>query len=250
MAVSIPGVSNLRKFCGDAVRLPSAMPPGDILLIAKRGLYHERYKPLSHVWETVLFLKFRQIHAKEDEDNTGQEPGQKKGREQEDRFVIFVVVLLAGEQFVRIIDIIEIQPQGRQCWMLKTGSILPFLAVNRVTVGGVPIVAGYLAGGMLVHQGRFDDVSPALGDVPFPLPTDAVEDFFVQRQRDSIAPDQNRKHDRPFKPVDRFISKHRDESLLDTQFQHLHGNCWYFSYLSYDIWRRSARQNDTFDNTL
>ncbi|EDS09414.1 hypothetical protein ANACOL_04188 [Anaerotruncus colihominis DSM 17241] len=37
---------------------------------------------------------------------------------------------------------------------------------------------------------------------------------------------------------------------MDTQFQHLHGNCRYFSYPSYDIWRCSARQNDTFDDEL
>ena len=114
-------------------------------------------------------------------------------------------------------------------------------------VDGAPVVAGYLAGGVLVHQRRFNDVVPALCDVPFPLPAHAVGRLFVQRNRDGIAADQDRKHDRPFEPVDGIVGKHRDESLLDTQFQHLprHLLC-----SSYDIWRRSARQNDTFDDEL
>ena len=139
--------------------------------------------------------------------------------------MIFIVVLLAGEQLVRIIDIIEIQVQGRRCRVLEMGNILPLFAVNRVTVDGAPVVAGYLAGGVLVHQRRFDDVVPALCDVPFSLPADAVGHLFVERHRDGIAADQDRKYDCPFEPVDRIIGKHRDESLLDTQFQHLHGNC-------------------------
>ena len=97
--------------------------------------------------------------------------------------MIFVVVLLAGKQLVGIIDIIEIQVQGRCRWMLEIGGILPLLAVDCVTVGGVPVVAGYLAGGVLVRQSRFDDVVPALCDVPFPLPADAVGDFFVERAK-------------------------------------------------------------------
>ena len=164
--------------------------------------------------------------------------------------MVFIVVFLAGEQLVGIIDIIEIPVLGRCCRMLEIGGILPLLAVDCVTVGGVPVVAGYLAGGVLVRQSRFDDVVPALGDVPFPLPAGTVGDLFVERQCDGIAADQDRKHDRPFEPVDRIVGKHRDESLLDTQFQHLHGNCRYFSYPSYDIWRCSARQNDTFDDAL
>ena len=134
--------------------------------------------------------------------------------------------------------------------MLEIGGILPLLTVDRVVVGGVPIIAGYFAGGMLVRQSRFDDVVPALCNVPFPLPADAVGDLFVERHRDGIAADQDGEYDCPFEPVDRIVGKHRDESLLDTQFQHLHGNCRYFSYPSYDIWRCSARQNDTFDDAL
>lgn len=45
----------------------------------------------------------------------------------------------------------------------------------------------------------------------------------------------------------KIVGKHRDESLLDTQFQHLPRH---LLYSSYDIWRRSARQNDTFDDEL
>lgn len=161
--------------------------------------------------------------------------------------MVFIVVLLAGEQLAGIIDVIEIQVQGRRCRVLEMGNILPLFAVNRVTVDGAPVVAGYLAGGVLVHQRRFNDVVPALCDVPFPLPAHAVGRLFVQRNRDGIAADQDRKHDRPFEPVDGIVGKHRDESLLDTQFQHLprHLLC-----SSYDIWRRSARQNDTFDDEL
>ena len=164
--------------------------------------------------------------------------------------MVFVVVLLAGKQLVRIIDIIEIQVQGRRCRVLEMGSILPLFVCDRVSIDGAPVVAGYLARGVLVHQRRFDDVVPALCDIPFPLPADAVGHLFVERHRDGIAADQDRKYDRPFEPVDGVIGKHRDESLLDTQFQHLHGNCRYFSYPSYDIWRCSARQNDTFDDAL
>ena len=161
--------------------------------------------------------------------------------------MVFVVVLLTGEQLVRIIDIIEIQVQGRCRWMLEIGGILPLLAVDRVVVGSVPILAGYFTGGVLVRQRRFDDVVPALCDVPFPFPADAVGHLFVERHRDGIAADQDGEYDCPFEPVDRIVGKHRDESLLDTQFQHLprHLLC-----SSYDIWRRSARQNDTFDDAL
>ena len=134
--------------------------------------------------------------------------------------------------------------------MLKIGGVLPLLSVHRVVVGGVPIIAGYFAGGMLVRQSRFDDVVPALCDVPFPFPADAVGHLFVERHRDGIAADQDREYDCPFEPVDRIVGKHRDESLLDTQFQHLHGNCRYFSYPSYDIWRCPARQNEIFDDAL
>lgn len=74
--------------------------------------------------------------------------------------MIFIVVLLAGKQLVGIIDIIEIQVQGRRSRMFEMGSILPLFAVNRVTVGGVPIIAGHLADGMLVRQSRFDDMAP------------------------------------------------------------------------------------------
>ena len=105
--------------------------------------------------------------------------------------MVFVVVLLAGKQLIGIIDVVEIQVQGRCRWMLKIGGILPLLAVDRV-------VAGYLAGGVLVCQRRLDDMVPALGDVPFPLPADAEGDFFVQRHRNGIAADQDGEYDRPF----------------------------------------------------
>ena len=59
--------------------------------------------------------------------------------------MVFIVVLLAGEQLAGIIDVIEIQVQGRRCRVLEMGNILPLFAVNRVTVDGAPVVAGYLA---------------------------------------------------------------------------------------------------------
>ena len=132
----------------------------------------------------MIFQNPDRVHTQEDEGKAGQDPRQKNDWKQEQPLVVFVVVLLAGKQLVRIIDIIEIQVQGRCRWMLKIGGILPLLAVDHVVVGGVPVVAGYLAGGMLVRQRRFDDVAPALGDVPFPLPADAVGNFFVERHRD------------------------------------------------------------------
>ena len=131
--------------------------------------------------------------------------------------MVFIVVFLARKQLVRIIDIIEIQVQRRRCRVLKMGNILPLFVCNRVSIDGAPVVAGHLTGGVLVHQRRFDDMAPALCDVPFSFPADAVGHLFVERHRDGIAPDQDRKHDRPFEPVDRVIGKHRDESLLDTQ---------------------------------
>ena len=83
---------------------------------------------------------------------------------------------------------------------------------------------GYLAGGVLIHQGRFNDVVPALCDVSLPLPAHAVGHLFVERHRDGIAAYQDGEYNRPFEPVYRIVGKHRDESLLDTQFQHLPGN--------------------------
>ena len=91
------------------------------------------------------------------------------------------------------------------------------------------------AGGMLVRQSRFDDVVLALCDIPFPLPADAVEHLFVERHCDGIATDQDRKYDRPFEPVDGIVGKHRDESLLDTQFQHLPRQCRYISCAHHTI---------------
>ena len=172
----------------------------------------------------MCFSKPRQVHAQKDEGNASQDPRQKDDRKQEDRLVVFVVVLLTGEQLVRSIDIIEIQVQRRRRWMLEIGGISPFLAVNHVTVGGAPVVAGYLTGGMFVQQRGFDDMIPAPCDVPFFLPAHAIGDFFVERHRDGIAADQDRKYDRPFDPVDGIIGKYRSESLWDTQFLHLPGH--------------------------
>ena len=56
-----------------------------------------------------LFFRTPTDLHQEDEGNTGQDPGQKDDREQEDRLVVFVVVLLAGKQLIGIINIIEIQ---------------------------------------------------------------------------------------------------------------------------------------------
>ena len=172
----------------------------------------------------ISVSKPRQVYAQEDEGDAGQDPGQKDDRKQEQPLVVFVVVLLTGEQLVRIIDIIEIQVQGRRCRVLEMGNILPLFVCDRVSIDGAPVVAGYLARGVLVHQRRFDDVVPALCDVPFPFPADAVGHLFVERHRDGIAADQDGEYDCPFEPVDRIVGKHRDESLLDTQFQHLPGN--------------------------
>ena len=82
---------------------------------------------------------------------------------------------------------------------------------------------------------------------------EVIQKWGLEERNIAIAPPgwlETQPYDRPFEPVDRVIGEHRDESLLDTQFQHLHGNCRYFSYPSYDIWRCSARQNDTFDDAL
>ena len=57
----------------------------------------------------ICLSKPRKIYAQEDEGNTGQDPRQKDDRKQEDRLVVFVVVLLAGKQLIWIINIIEIQ---------------------------------------------------------------------------------------------------------------------------------------------
>ena len=101
-------LSQKRQICVNFIERAAAYPPpfaaGDILLIAKRGLYHERYKPLLSVRETSLFLKSRQVHAQEDEGKAGQDPGQKNDRKQENRLVVFVVVFLTGKRLVRIID--------------------------------------------------------------------------------------------------------------------------------------------------
>ena len=190
----------------------------------KKGWYQNVIPPPFERPGNKSILKSRQVYAQENKGKAGQDPGQKNDWKQEQPLVVFIVVLLAGEQLAGIIDVIEIQVQGRRCRVLEMGNILPLFAVNRVTVDGAPVVAGYLAGGVLVHQRRFDDMVHALGDVPFPLPADAVGHLFVERHRNGIAADQDRKYDRPFEPVDRIIGKHRDESLLDTQFQHLHGN--------------------------
>lgn len=49
--------------------------------------------------------------------------------------MIFIVILLAEEQFVRSIDIVEIQC----CLVLEIGGILPLLPFDRIAVGGAPV---------------------------------------------------------------------------------------------------------------
>ena len=193
----------------------------------KKGWYQNVIPPPFERPGNKSILKSRQVYAQENKGKAGQDPGQKNDWKQEQPLVVFIVVLLAGEQLAGIIDVIEIQVQGRRCRVLEMGNILPLFAVNRVTVDGAPVVAGYLAGGVLVHQRRFDDMAPALGDVPFPLPGDAVGGLFVERHCNGIAPDQDRKNDRPFDPVDRVVGKHHGERLLDAQFQHLPRQCRY-----------------------
>ncbi len=61
--------------------------------------------------------------------------------------MVFVVVLLTGKQLVGIIDVVEIQVQGRRCWVLEMGNILPFFAFDCAAIDGTPVVAGYFAGG-------------------------------------------------------------------------------------------------------
>lgn len=183
----------------------------------------------------ISVSKPRQVYAQEDEGNTGQDPGQKDEQKQEQPLVVFIVVFLSGNQPVRIIDIIAIQIQGRRCRVLEMGSILPLFALDCVAVDGALAVAGYLAGGGLIHQRRFDDVVPAPYDVPLPLPAHAMGDFFVERHRNGIAPDQDREYDRPLDPVDGVIGEHRDERLLDTQFQHHPGNFRYIACAHHTI---------------
>ena len=56
--------------------------------------------------------------------------------------MVFVVVLLTGKQLVGIIDVVEIQVQGRRCWVLEMGNILPFFAFDCAAIDGTPVVAG------------------------------------------------------------------------------------------------------------
>ena len=56
-----PHRSQKRQICVNFIERSTAYPPssaaGDILLIAKRGSYHERYKPLLSVWEPDMSFK-------------------------------------------------------------------------------------------------------------------------------------------------------------------------------------------------
>lgn len=116
----------------------------------------------EHSEALICLSKPRQVYAQENEGDASQDPRQEDDRKQEQPLVVFVVVFLAGKQLVRIIDIIEIQVQGRRCRVLEMGSVLPFFAFDCVAVDSAPVVAGYLTGGVLIHQRRFDDVVPAL----------------------------------------------------------------------------------------
>ena len=69
------------------------MPPGDILLIAKRGLYRERCKPLLSVWDAICISKSRYIYPQENEGKAGQDPGQKDDRKQEQPLVVFISII-------------------------------------------------------------------------------------------------------------------------------------------------------------
>ena len=187
----------------------------------KKGWYQNVIPPPFERPGNKSILKSRQVYAQENKGKAGQDPGQKNDWKQEQPLVVFIVVLLAGEQLAGIIDVIEIQVQGRRCRVLEMGNILPLFVCDRVSIDGAPVVAGYFTGGMLVHQRCFDDVAPAPGDVPLPLPADAVGHLFVERHCDGIAADQDGEYDRPFEPVDGIVGEHGGERLLDTQFQHL-----------------------------
>ena len=86
----------------------------------------------------ICASKPRQVYAQEGQSNAGQDPGQKDDWKQEQPLVVFVVVLLTGKQLIGIIDVVEIQVQGRCRWMLEIGGVLPLLTVDRVVVGSVP----------------------------------------------------------------------------------------------------------------
>lgn len=68
-----------------------------------------------------------------------------------------------------------------------------------------------LTEGMPAHQRRFDNAVSAFCGVPFPFPANAVGNFFVERNRNDMASDQNRAYP-PFKPVDGIVGKQLNSS--------------------------------------
>ena len=63
--------------------------------------------------------------------------------------MIFIVILLAEEQFVRSIDIVEIQC----CLVLEIGGILPLLPFDRIAVKSI-FLSGKNAARRAAHQLR------------------------------------------------------------------------------------------------
>ena len=104
--------------------------------------------------------------------------------------------------------------------MLEIGSVPTLLALERITVGSVPVVVAHIPGWPFLHDRRFDDVVSAPGDVPFALPAHTVGESPIQRDRDKIPSDQDGKYQRPFEPVDGIVCKHMDQCLSDAHIGH------------------------------
>ena len=69
----------------------------------KKGWYQNVIPPPFERPGNKSILKSRQVYAQENKGKAGQDPGQKNDWKQEQPLVVFIVVLLAGKQFVRVI---------------------------------------------------------------------------------------------------------------------------------------------------
>lgn len=98
----------------------------------------------------------RRLHTQKGKDDQSQNPGQEDDRQKKQSLVVLIVVFITGKEFTGIVDVVEIQIQGRRGRVLEIGSVPTLLALERITVGSVPVVVAHIPGWPFLHDRRFE----------------------------------------------------------------------------------------------
>ena len=65
----------------------------------------------------------RRLHTQKGKDDQSQNPGQEDDRQKKQSLVVLIVVFITGKEFTGIVDVVEIQIQGRRGRVLEIGSV-------------------------------------------------------------------------------------------------------------------------------